>query len=44
LLKIKSISVKKGNWDKSRGFDFINDFNREWLKLAREKLKDNGTI
>lgn len=38
------VSVNKGNWDKSGGFDFINDFNREWLKLAREKLKDNGTI
>jgi DNA modification methylase len=26
------------------GFDFINDFNRNWLQQVREKLKDNGTI
>ena len=38
------VSVNKGTWDKSEGFDFINNFNRNWLKLAREKLKDNGTI
>ena len=34
----------KGAWDKSEGFKFINDFNLTWLKLVREKLKDNGTI
>ncbi|MFN8274696.1 MAG: site-specific DNA-methyltransferase [Flavobacteriaceae bacterium] len=38
------VSVNKGQWDKSEGFDFINDFNRSWLELVREKLKDNGTI
>ena len=38
------VSVNKGKWDKSEGFDFINTFNRKWLKLVREKLKDNGTI
>ncbi|MCA6422404.1 MAG: site-specific DNA-methyltransferase [Flavobacterium sp.] len=38
------VSVNKGTWDKSEGFNFINDFNRTWLKLVREKLKDNGTI
>ncbi len=38
------VSVNKGTWDKSEGFDFINDFNRNWLKQVREKLKDNGTI
>ncbi|MFN8364946.1 MAG: hypothetical protein U0T78_06835 [Cloacibacterium normanense] len=37
------VSVNKGKWDKSEGFDFINDFNRNWIKLE-EKLKDNGTI
>jgi len=40
----KIVSVNKGQWDKSQGFEYINNFNREWLKLAREKLKDNGTI
>jgi len=38
------VSVNKGTWDKSEGFDYINDFNRNWLKQVREKLKDNGTI
>lgn len=38
------VSVNKGDWDKSKGFDYINKFNRKWLKLVREKLKDNGTI
>jgi site-specific DNA-methyltransferase (adenine-specific) len=38
------VSVNKGLWDKSQGFDFVNNFNRNWLKIAREKLKDNGTI
>jgi site-specific DNA-methyltransferase (adenine-specific) len=40
----KIVSVNKGNWDKSKGFEYINDFNRKWLTLARDKLKDNGTI
>lgn len=40
----KMVSVNKGKWDKSKGFDFVNDFNREWLTLARDKLKNNGTI
>lgn len=38
------VSVNKGNWDKSEGFDFINNFNRQWLSKVRDKLKDNGTI
>jgi len=40
----KIVSVNKGNWDKSEGFEFINDFNRKWLTLAREKMKDDATI
>ena len=38
------VSVNKGDWDKSQGFDFINDFNRKWLKVVREKMKENATI
>ncbi len=37
-------SVNKGIWDKSKGFDFINNFNRQWLSLIREKMKENATI
>ncbi len=40
----KIVSVNKGQWDKSKGFDFINNFNRQWLELARDKMKENATI
>lgn len=40
----KVVSVNKGKWDKSKGFEFINDFNRQWLSLARDKMKENATI
>lgn len=40
----KITSVNKGNWDKSQGFDHINEFNRQWLSLARDKMKENATI
>lgn len=38
------VSVNKGNWDKSHGYDSINAFNRNWLSLARDKMKENATI
>ena len=38
------VSVNKGNWDRSEGFNFINEFNRNWLALVRNKMKDNATI
>ncbi len=38
------VSVNKGNWDKSYGLEYINDFNRKWLKLIRNKMKENATI
>ncbi len=38
------VSVNKGEWDRSYGFEFINNFNREWLRLVRDKMKDNATI
>ncbi len=40
----KMVSVNKGEWDRSKGTEYINNFNKEWIKLCREKLKDNGTI
>lgn len=40
----KQVSVNKGDWDKSQGFEKDNDFNRKWLSVCREKLKENGTI
>lgn len=38
------VSVNKGKWYKSEGFEFINDFNRKWLSAVREKMKEDATI
>src|SRR5574344_84950 len=40
----KQVSVNKGKWDKSQGFEKDNEFNKEWLSLCRERLTDDGTI
>lgn len=40
----KVVCVDKGEWDKPGNVGSVNDFNREWLSLCRDKLKDNGTI
>lgn len=40
----KVVCVDKGEWDKGGTPESIMEFNRKWLKLCREKLKDNGTI
>ncbi|MFZ4797311.1 MAG: DNA-methyltransferase [Bacteroidia bacterium] len=40
----KIVSVNKGKWDKSEGYQFVNDFNRKWLSMVRDKMKDNATI
>ena len=40
----KKVSVNKGEWDKSQGYEKDYLFDREWLSVCRNKLKDNGTI
>ncbi|MCD6543497.1 MAG: site-specific DNA-methyltransferase, partial [Flavobacteriaceae bacterium] len=40
----KIVSVNKGKWDKSLGIKHINKFNRQWLSLVREKMKEDATI
>lgn len=40
----KIVSVNKGEWDKSKGFMHMNDFNRKWLELIRDKMKEDSTI
>lgn len=40
----KIVCVDKGEWDKGGDTGFVNSFNLEWLRLCRDKLKDNGTI
>ena len=38
------VSVNKGKWDKSEGYEYVNNFNRKWLSLVRDKMKDDATI
>lgn len=40
----KVVSVNKGAWDRGKTPEEMTAFNREWLRLCRDKLKDNGTI
>ena len=36
--------MDKGEWDKGKTPEEMKAFNMEWLRLCRDKLKDNGTI
>jgi len=38
------VSVNKGTWDKSQGFEYLNNFNRQWLSLIRDKMKEDASI
>lgn len=38
------VCVNKGDWDRLTSYPDVDSFNREWLSLCRDKLKDNGTI
>ena len=38
------VCVDKGEWDKGKSQEDMMAFNMEWLRLCRDKLKDNGTI
>jgi len=40
----KVVSVNKGDWDKSKGFEEDYLFDKEWLSACRDKLKKDGTI
>lgn len=40
----KVVCVNKGDWDKGKSQEDMMAFNMEWLRLCRDKLKDNGTI
>jgi site-specific DNA-methyltransferase (adenine-specific) len=40
----KMVSVNKGQWDKSSGFDHDTDFHNEWISACRRVLKPEGTI
>ena len=40
----KMVSVNKGNWDEKKEIKDKHKFNKKWIKLCKEVLKDNGTI
>ena len=40
----KMVSVNKGDWDKSISIEEKHQFNRKWIKLCYQLLKDDGTI
>jgi len=40
----KMVSVNKGTWDRSNGFEKDNEFNHRWLKACKDHLTENGTI
>ncbi|MBQ7705466.1 MAG: site-specific DNA-methyltransferase [Selenomonadaceae bacterium] len=40
----KAVSVNKGNWDKISTLEEKHEFNRRWIKLAKNILKPDGTI
>lgn len=40
----KMVSVNKGAWDKSISIEEKHKFNRKWIRLCYQILKDNGTI
>lgn len=40
----KIVSVNKGDWDKSITLKEKHNFNKKWIKLCKDVLKDDGTI
>ena len=40
----RMVSVNKGKWDKSQGFEQDHAFTIQWLTACRRVLKDDGTI
>lgn len=40
----KMVSVNKGDWDKSKGFEKDYEFQRAWLEACRRVLKPGGTL
>ncbi len=40
----RMVSVNKGDWDKSKGFQDDYDFHYRWLEACKRVLKPNGTL
>ena len=40
----KRVSVNKGKWDESQGFDKDANFHFQWIEACKRVLKPNGTL
>lgn len=40
----KIVSVNKGEWDRGGSQQDIDNFNKQWIGLCRDKLKEDGSI
>ena len=40
----KIVSVNKGEWDRGGSQQDIDKFNKQWIGLCRDKLKEDGSI
>ena len=40
----RMVSVDKGDWDKSKGFEGDYDFHYQWMEACRRILKPHGTL
>ena len=40
----KMVKVDKAEWDQNMPIENKLDYNRQWIRLCREVLKDDGTI
>lgn len=40
----RAVSVNKGDWDKSSGFDADMQFHEDWIKACKNLLTDNGSM
>ena len=44
LQRGKMVSVNKGEWDRSKGYEEDYQFDKSWLQACREHLRPDGTI
>lgn len=40
----RMVSVNKGDWEHSNGYEEDYKFDKSWIAACRDKMKDNGTI
>ena len=40
----RMVSVNKGNWDRSKGFQDDYDFHYRWMEACKKVLKSHGTL